>query len=35
MLAFLKAFAEYGINLRKGAYGGLYKMEELVAAKKA
>ena len=35
MLAFLKAYAEYGINLRKGAYSGVYKMEELVAAKKA
>jgi uncharacterized protein YndB with AHSA1/START domain len=35
MLNFLKAYAEYGINLRKGGYTGLYKMEDLVAAKKA
>lgn len=35
MLNCLKAYTEYGINLRKGAYPGLYKMEELVAAKKA
>lgn len=25
MVSALKAYAEYGINLRKGAYGGLYK----------
>jgi uncharacterized protein YndB with AHSA1/START domain len=35
MLNFLKAYTEYGINLRKGAYTGTYKMEELVSAKKA
>jgi uncharacterized protein YndB with AHSA1/START domain len=29
MLSALKAFTEYGINLRKGAYTGLYKPEEL------
>ena len=28
MLSALKAFTEYGIDLRKGAYGGLYKAEE-------
>ena len=28
MLSALKAYTEYGINLRKGAYGGLYKPEE-------
>src|SRR4029450_2019120 len=28
MLSALKAFAEYGINLREGAYTGLYKPEE-------
>ena len=28
MLSALKAFTEYGINLRKGAYRGLYKPEE-------
>ena len=28
MLSALKAFVEYGINLRKGAYGGLYKVAE-------
>jgi len=28
MISALKAYAEYGINLRKGAYGGLYKAEE-------
>jgi uncharacterized protein YndB with AHSA1/START domain len=27
MLSALKAFTEYGINLRKGAYEGLYKAE--------
>jgi uncharacterized protein YndB with AHSA1/START domain len=35
MLSAMKAYVEYGIDLRKGAYGGLYKMEELVSAKKA
>jgi uncharacterized protein YndB with AHSA1/START domain len=35
MLAFLKAYAEYGINLRKGAFGGMYKMEDILAAKKS
>ena len=35
MIFGLKAFVEYGVNLRKGAFGGLYKMEDLVAAKKA
>lgn len=28
MLSAMKAYVEYGINLRKGAYGGLYKVEE-------
>lgn len=28
MLCCLKAYVEYGINLRKGAYEGLYKPEE-------
>lgn len=28
MLCCLKAYAEYGINLRKGAYEGLYKSSE-------
>jgi uncharacterized protein YndB with AHSA1/START domain len=28
MLSALKAYVEYGINLRKGAYEGLYKPEE-------
>ena len=28
MLSALKAFTEYGINLRKGAYEGLYKPED-------
>jgi len=28
MLSALKAYTEYGINLRKGAYTGLYKPEE-------
>lgn len=35
MLSALKAFTEYGINLRKGAYEGLYKAEDLKSAKKA
>ena len=29
MLSALKAYVEYGINLRKGAYEGLYKTEDL------
>lgn len=33
MVSALKAFTEYGINLRKGAYGGLYKPEEHKSAK--
>ena len=32
MLSALKAFTEYGINLRKGAYDGLYKAEDHKAA---
>ena len=32
MLSALKAFTEYGINLRKGAYEGLYKAEDHKAA---
>lgn len=28
MLSALKAYVEYGINLRKGAYAGLYKPED-------
>ncbi|HEV7700078.1 MAG TPA: SRPBCC domain-containing protein [Pyrinomonadaceae bacterium] len=28
MLSALKAYTEYGINLRKGAYSGLYKQSE-------
>lgn len=35
MLSALKAFVEYGINLRKGAYGGLYKAEDFKSVKKA
>jgi uncharacterized protein YndB with AHSA1/START domain len=35
MLAFLKAWAEHGINLREGGFGGLYKMEDILAAKKS
>jgi uncharacterized protein YndB with AHSA1/START domain len=31
MLSALKAYTEYGINLRKGAYSGLYKPEEKAA----
>jgi uncharacterized protein YndB with AHSA1/START domain len=31
MISALKAYLEYRINLRKGAYGGLYKMEDLVS----
>jgi len=29
MLCYLKAFMEYGIDLREGAYSGLYKPEDL------
>ena len=32
MLSALKAFVEYNINLRKGAYEGLYKKEDVQAA---
>jgi uncharacterized protein YndB with AHSA1/START domain len=32
MLSALKAYTEYGINLRKGAYSGLYKPEDKAAA---
>jgi hypothetical protein len=35
MIFGLKAYVEYGIDLRKGAFTGLYKMEDLVAAKEA
>jgi hypothetical protein len=28
MVSALKAFVEYGINLRKGAYSGLHKAED-------
>jgi uncharacterized protein YndB with AHSA1/START domain len=31
----LKAYVEYGIDLRKGAFGGLYKMEDLIDSKTA
>jgi uncharacterized protein YndB with AHSA1/START domain len=31
MIVALKAYAEYGINLRKGAYSGLYKPSEMKA----
>ena len=31
MLSALKAYAEYGINLRKGAYTGLYRAEDKAA----
>lgn len=30
MVSALKAYVEYGINLRKGAYSGLYKTEEFL-----
>ena len=30
MLSALKAYTEYGIDLRKGAYTGLYKREDHV-----
>ena len=33
MLSALKAWTEYGINLRKGAYTGLYKPEDKAAGK--
>ena len=33
MLSALKAYAEYGIDLRKGAYGGLHKSEDFKTAK--
>ena len=33
MLSALKAFAEYGINLRKGAYEGMHKAEDFKTAK--
>ena len=32
MLSALKAFTEYGINLRKGAYKGLHKAEDFKSA---
>lgn len=35
MIFGLKAFVEYGINLRKGAFGGLYKMEDFQDSKTA
>ena len=35
MISALKAYTEYGINLRKGAYGGLYKAEDHQSAAKA
>jgi hypothetical protein len=31
MLSALKAYTEYGINLRKGAYTGLYRAEDKAA----
>jgi uncharacterized protein YndB with AHSA1/START domain len=33
MIFGLKAYVEHGIDLRKGAYHGLYKMEDLVKGK--
>jgi uncharacterized protein YndB with AHSA1/START domain len=33
MLSALKAYTEYGIDLRKGAYAGLYKSDDHKAAK--
>lgn len=33
MLSALKAYSEYGIDLRKGAYGGIYKSEDFKTAK--
>lgn len=35
MLSAMKAYVEYGINLRKGAYTGLYKREDHTKAAKA
>jgi uncharacterized protein YndB with AHSA1/START domain len=35
MISALKAYTEYGINLRKGAYGGLYKAEDHQSTAKA
>ena len=35
MLSALKAYKEYGINLRKGAYEGLYKADDHKAAKQS
>jgi hypothetical protein len=34
MLSALKAYTEYGIDLRKGAYTGLYKREDYVTTAK-
>jgi hypothetical protein len=34
MVSALKAYTEYGIDLRKGAYTGLYKREDHVKAAK-
>lgn len=34
MLSALKAYVEYGINLRKGAYTGLYKAEDKAVSSK-
>lgn len=35
MITALKAFVEYGINLRKGAFGGMHKAEDLAEARSA
>jgi len=35
MVSALKAYVEYGINLRQGAYEGLYKIEDIKSAKTA
>ena len=35
MLSALKAYTEYGINLRKGAYSGLYKAEDKAVSGKS
>jgi hypothetical protein len=35
MVSALKAYVEYGIDLRKGAYGGLYDVEEHQGTAKA
>ena len=32
MVSALKAYTEYNINLRKGAYEGLYKKEDVQTA---